>query len=365
MVESEVISAPELLWKLSEETGAFRVDEVVPTPRVGSGRGPLVWDFAVRLSVPGGAHGLTFYIETRTQLTPQTALQVADRMGQVPPDGGPLVVTPFVSPRVAEIFRDHGVSYLDGVGNCRISGPGLFIHVQRPRTEPAPARPLVDPFARKSSRVVRVLLSRPGHGWQVQALAREAGVSLGLASKVKAALVRDAYLDERERLLYVREPAKLLRQWAEHYHPPGKKLSLFTLARPGEAEANLARWCAANGVPYALTQLAGAWRVAPMVRYDRSAVYVSRQRADLWSLDSLTTALAAKRVETGANLDLWLTDDAGVFYGRREVGGVSVASPVQLFLDLRRLSGRGREAAEEVFEREIRPVLEAGEAAAP
>jgi hypothetical protein len=286
-------------------------------------------------------------------------------MNQVPPDGGPLVVTPFVSPRVAEIFRDNGVSYLDGVGNCRISGPGLFIHVERHRTGPAPVRPLADPFARKSSRVVRVLLGRPGQGWQVQALAREAGVSLGLASKVKAALVRDAYVEERERLLFVREPTKLLHRWAEHFHPPGKKLSLFTLARPEEAEANLARWCAANGVPYALTELAGAWRVAPMARYDRSAAYVSRQRTDLWSLDSLAAALAAKRVESGANLDLWLTDDAGVFSGRREVGGVSVASPVQLFLDLRRLSGRGQEAAQEVFEREIRPAFEAGGAAAP
>jgi len=42
--------------------------------------------------------------------------------------------------------------------------------------------------------------------------------------------------------------------------------------------------------------------------------------------------------------------------------GVKVVSPLQLYLDLMKLSGRGKDAAEEVFDRELRPPFAAGNA---
>jgi hypothetical protein len=214
-----------------------------------------------------------------------------------------------------------------------------------------------NPFARKSSRIVRTLLKHPARGWQVQQLAQEAEVSIGLASKVKTALIDEAYLEERERLLYLRDPAKLLDAWVIQYRPHVQRLPLFTLSRPPEAERRLAEWCQANEVRCALTQLAAAWRYLPMVRYDRSVAYIDKKVGSGDQLTALLTHLDARRVDTGANFTLWLTDDPAVFSDAREVEGVKIVSPLQLYLDLKNLPGRGEEVAQDIRKKELHTLL--------
>src|SRR5207302_9522172 len=133
-------------------------------------------------------------------------------------------------------------------GNCRIAAPGLFVLVSGRPNRQTTIKIAIDPFSRKSSRIVRTLLKHPTRGWQVQQLAHEADVSLGLASKVKKALIDETYLAERDRLVYLRDPAQLLQAWAVQYRPHVKRLQLFTLSRPPEAEHRLAEWCRANEV---------------------------------------------------------------------------------------------------------------------
>jgi hypothetical protein len=136
-------------------------------------------------------------------------------------------------------------------------------------------------------------------------------------------------------------------------------VQLFAISRPPENEKRLADWCQANGVAYALTQLSAAWRYSPMVRYDKSVVYIDARVATDYSLTALLDRIDAKEVETGVNCTLWLTDDAAVFSDAREIGGVKVVSPLQLYLDLKLLAGRGDEAAQEVLQKELRPLLSA------
>ena len=50
-------------------------------------------------------------------------------------------------------------------------------------------------FAPKSSRIARVLLGSPATLWQVQALAKEAQISIGLASRIKDALLYQKFLE--------------------------------------------------------------------------------------------------------------------------------------------------------------------------
>jgi len=64
------------------------------------------------------------------------------------------------------------------------------------------------------------------------------------------------------------------------------------------------------------------------------------------SVDDLPKVLDLKPVSSGANVVLLTPRDDGVFYGTSQVGGVSVVSPAQLYLDLRAIGGRGEEAAE-------------------
>jgi hypothetical protein len=355
--EADFLPAAEWVRRLAEETAAFEVGKVVEAEPGRGDRRPVGWDCVITLAVKPDHRRVDLFVQTRQQLSPSTVLGVFQRLGWAPPDGVPLIGAPYVSPRVAELCRERNVSYLDGVGNCRIAAPGLFVHVSGRPNRPASAKAAADPFARKSSRVVRLLLTHPEQGWQVQQLAQRAGVSLGLASKVKHALLEEAYLEERDRLFYLRDPATLLQGWAAGYRPHVKRLQLFAISRPPDTEARLGGWCRANGVAHALTQLSAAWRYSPFVRYDKSVVYIDKKVDSGTSLKSLLAHLDAREVDTGANCTLWVTDDPAVFTGAREVGGVMVVSPLQLYLDLKALAGRGGDAAQEILEKELPALL--------
>jgi hypothetical protein len=71
--------------------------------------------------------------------------------------------------------------------------------------------------------------------------------------------------------------------------------------------------------------------------------------------EDLASMLSLKKVTGGANVSLFTPYDEGVFYGAQKIGGLVVASPIQIYLDLHTYRGRGEEAAKEILERIIRP----------
>lgn len=336
----------EWVRKLAEETTAF---DVMRVSRQGD-----QWDHIITLSMKPGRQQVELFVLARQQLSPSTVLSVLPKFKSVPAAGVPTLCAPYISPRVAELCREQNVGYLDSVGNCRIAGPGLFVHVSGRPNRPTTSK-AVDPFSKKSSRIVRTLLTNPGRGWQVQQLAQQADVSLGLVSKVKTALLEEAYLEERDRLLFVRDPIKLLQGWAAEYRPQVKRLQLFAIPRPQETEKRLAGWCRSRTITYALTQLSAAWRYSPMVRYDKCVAYIDSKLEAENNLKDLLEQIDAREVDTGANCTLWITDDPAVFTDAREFDGVNTVSPLQLYLDLKVLSGRGEDAAQEILERELQP----------
>lgn len=354
--------APAAEWvrRLAEETTAFEIVNAVEGKAKRADQRKVEWNQVITLSVKPDQRRVDLLVQTRQHLLPNTVLGLFQKLKGDRPDGVLLLCAPYLSPRVAEMCREQNVSYLDGVGNCWIAAPGLFVHIAGRPNRPAVSK-AVDPFSRKSSRVVRTLLTHPQKGWQVQQLAQQAEVSLGLVSKAKTALVEDAYLEERDRLLFVRDGVKLLQGWSTEYRPHVKRVQLFAIPRSNEIEKRLADWCRTNEVTYALTQLAAAWRYSPMVRYDKSVAYIDRKLETGNKLKSLLEHLDAREVETGANCILWITDDPAVFTDSKEFDGLKVVSPLQLYLDLMAMSGRGKDAAEEVFERELRSLLTVGE----
>jgi Transcriptional regulator, AbiEi antitoxin, Type IV TA system len=354
------IPAAEWVRRLAQETAAFKVEKVSEAKRVRDDKRGTVWDYDITITIPNQAapRRVHLLVETRTQLTPQLALAAVQRMKLLAQDGQPLLCVPYIPPRVAEICREQQVSYLDGAGNCRLAVPGLFVYVSGRPSRPTPIKAAVDPFSPKSSRIVRAVLTDPDNGWQVQELAEKADVSIGLVSKVKKTLLEDAYLEERDRRLYVRDPASLLNEWASRYRPRVRPVHLFAIPRPLEVEERIAGWCAEDGTAYALTQLSAAWRYSPMVRYDKSVAYIDSGITAEGKLSLLLEHLDAREVDTGANCTLWITDDPAVFADAREFD-VTVVSPLQLYLDLKILPGRGEEAAQEILEKELRGLLPA------
>jgi hypothetical protein len=76
----------------------------------------------------------------------------------------------------------------------------------------------------------------------------------------------------------------------------------------------------------------------------------------------LAGCVKARAVERGANLRISLPHyGVSGFYGMRVTEGLPVVSDLQLYLDLYDYPWRGREQAEQIFERRLRRQLEAAE----
>jgi hypothetical protein len=261
-----------------------------------------------------------------------------------------LIGAPYIGPETQKICKEAGVGFIDLAGNCRLVFDKVFIERRGFPKPKAERRPLRSLFSPKASRILRVLFEAPKQPWQVQRLAREARVSLGLVAKVKQRLLDLEYAREERTGIRIAKPEELLSAWAATLASRKRStVSVYALGDPPQIEETLRVYCAAPAIPYALTQFSGAARVAPFTRYTRGAAYVQADPA------SFVANLGWKIVDNGANVTLPWPFDEGVFYGARTIGQDRVVSDVQLYLDLMESKGRGEEAAMAILDQKLRP----------
>ena len=266
------------------------------------------------------------------------------------PDVVPVFIAPYISPASAELCGQDGTNYLDLSGNCRLVFDNSFVEREGRPNLFAEKRDLRSLYSPRSSRVMRVLLANPGEAWKVKELAGESEVSLGLASNVKKLLEDREWVRKTEDGLELVEPVKLLMEWSENYSFRKNRVrDCYSLKPAADLEADLAAVCFKRKVPYALTGFSAAARDAPMVRSPRAMAYVEKP------LDEILAALGLNKVTSGANVTLLEPYDEGVFYGAEMEEGIRLASPVQVYLDLKGFRGRGEEAAEKLLDEVIRP----------
>ncbi|MFI5341035.1 MAG: type IV toxin-antitoxin system AbiEi family antitoxin [Candidatus Methylomirabilales bacterium] len=261
-----------------------------------------------------------------------------------------VVSAPYLGERAQELCKEARIGYLDLAGNCRLAFSSVFIERKGFPNTRVERRPLRTLFAPKASRILRILVTAPKRTYRLQELAKLAGVSLGLAFKVKERLLDLEYAREEKNGLRVNRPEDLLREWTRNYEF-GKHTAVecYAMGEVAETERKLAAWCAEKRVPYAFTLFSGAARVAPFARYLRSSAYV------MTDPEKMAERLGWKVVPTGANVILLRPFDEGVLYGAQEVDGERVVSNVQLYLDLASQRARGGEAATFLLEQRLRP----------
>jgi hypothetical protein len=261
-----------------------------------------------------------------------------------------LIGAPYVGPETQKICKEAGVGFIDLAGNCRLAFDKVFIERRGFPKPKAERRPLRSLFSPKASRVLRVLFETPKQPWQVQRLAREARVSLGLAAKVKQRLLDLEFAREERAGIKLAKPEELLIAWAAALASQKRStVGVYAAGDPPQTEETLRVYCATNATPYAFTQFSGAARVAPFTRYTRGAAYVQADPV------SFVAKLGWKIADTGANFTLPWPFDEGVFYGARTIGQDRVVSDVQLYLDLMESKGRGEEAAMAILDQKLRP----------
>lgn len=260
-----------------------------------------------------------------------------------------IVSAPYISAEAGKICRDEGMGYLDLAGNCGLIFANLFIERQGIPKPPEERRPLRSLYAPKAGRLLRALLEEPKRAWTLKALAETAQVSLGLAFKVKQRLLDFEFIAEGNEGLALEKPEDLLRQWGANYsYARNAAFECYSQGDPAQLEAALAGYCRKAGAMYAFTMFSGAARVAPYARYLKGSAYVTGDPSEI------AKKLEWKQVSSGANFTLLRPYDDGVFYEAREIGGDSVVSDVQLYLDLVGSKARGEEAATFLLEQRLR-----------
>ena len=291
-------------------------------------------------------------IEVKSNGQPRVARTAAYRLGRALEIGNGMYgvfAAPYISPRTAEICVQEKIGYLDLAGNCRLTFGQVYIEQQGNPNPFAEMRDLRSLYSPKAARVLRVLLTDPKKSWRTQALAEEANVSLGQVANVKSLLEDREWLGSSEAGLLLKDPGSLLTEWSENSnYRKNISRNYYTLKSIAEIESDLAKACDGEGIKYALTGFSGAARYAPSVRYQRATAYVSRD------VERIAQNLSLKEVTSGANVTFLIPYDEGVLYSARSVEGIYVASPVQVYLDLLGMKGRGEEAAKAILDEVIR-----------
>lgn len=316
-------------------------------------RGKYHFDFTLRILTPD--YKKTLIGEIKISGQPRVVREAVNqlfRYREVMPQAGLIFVAPYVSMESAKICEQEGVSYVDFAGNCLLTFDSVYIKNQgnpNPFSEKRELRSLYSP---RATRVLRALLAYPRKFWKLQELSEMAQVSLGQASNIKKILENKEWLVKQKEGLQITFPEKVLGEWVSHYHYRQNSLrECYSLRDAEEFEKFAAVTLKKKKITYAFTGFSAAARMASMVRYKRVMLFVPESYQD-----EALSLLELKEVSNGANVNLLSPYDNGVFFYATEKDGLSIVSPIQTFLDLSSYRGRGEEAAQEILDKEIRPL---------
>lgn len=267
-----------------------------------------------------------------------------------------LLIAESLSPGAKELLRAERIGYFDSGGSLFLPASGAYVYIDKPapKTLEKSVRSL---FSGRRAQVLHALLVNNEEWFGVTEVAEQAQVAPSTSSDVLGELERFDWLVSRgqgpSKERHLREPGALLDAWAKQltaqrapvlrrYFVPGLK-SEALIKRLGQIFD-------AHQVVYAVSYEAAAQRYAPFLSG------ISQVRIRLLPSAGAETAMAeldARVVNEGANLAVIETKSAGELLFRQNVGGVWLASPAQVYLDLLRGEGRSKEMAEHLRKERI------------
>ncbi len=305
------------------------------------------------LSVLASGKPAKFIIEVKSQGEPRLVrmaiAQLKEYLKSFKESYG-ILVAPYLSDTSRQICKEAGIGCIDLAGNAYLSFRNVFIDRSGRPNPFVAARISKSVFSPKSSRILRVLLSDPLKKRYVENISKETGISIGLASRVKQALLSEEWIKEENKSFFLIKPEEVLNQWVNNYsYEKNPIFSFYSDLSEDQLETAIKKECGKRKYRYGLALFSGARKVAPFVRFMRFFSYVDG------NIEDIAKTLQLKKVETGANVTLLQPYDEGVFYGLQDINGINVVSDIQLYLDLKSYKGRGKEAAQAIFEQRIRP----------
>jgi hypothetical protein len=309
-------------------------------------------DVALRLKI--GEKKETILCEVVSQSFPkqirEKGLQLLEKKEQGK-KGYPVIIAPYISELGKEICKKIGVGFLDLSGNAYLDFNSFYLEVEGKPNKFKSLGRLSGLFNPKGERVLRfyLLQAKDESMRSYRQIAAEVSVSLGQVSKVNQKLDELGLWTEELEGATVLDKTKLLDSWRDNYRfERNRVLSFYSMKQIPQIEKQIAEFCKGEKVQYALSLFSGANRLAPFTRYNVATSYFSGD------IERIRKELELKEVPSGANLQIIIPYDEGVYYKTREVNSATVASPIQIYLDLYNYKGRGREQADFLRERIIK-----------
>lgn len=269
----------------------------------------------------------------------------------------PLLVAESISPGAKDLLKEENCGFYELGGSLFLPARGAYIYIEKPPSKTV-QKTVGSLFKGKRSQVLHALLIRHLDWFSVKDLAKLARVSPATASETLVELERFEWVGvkgqgpSKERRLD--EPAALLNEWQKQVLAAPRRPADRRFYVPSSDNDAIARHLAEISemlvIDYAITEQSAAQFYAPFL------TTVSRLTCRLASghgLDELYAELDARPVNEGANLIVIETSSRGEFLFREQVDGLWLASPIQVYLDLLRSGGRGKEMAEHLRQERI------------
>ncbi len=273
------------------------------------------------------------------------------QMQEIKKGGYPVIIAPFISVQGRKVCKEESIGYIDLAGNVFLKFNSVYIE----RTSDVKASPIkreVSPniFARKSSRILRVILENPEIVWNFTTLSQEANVNIRRTFEIVKVLNEKGFVEKKRGSIRVLKPGELLDYWSENYKFRDNAVkTFFSFARTFEEfKGILVKAAKRTNSQYALTLHSGAGLVAPFVRFSDIHIYVERD------IERWVDVLELKPVESGGTVNLITPFDDGVFYRKQKTENVFAVCNTQLYLDLIKYPARGKEQADFLRQQKMR-----------
>lgn len=267
-----------------------------------------------------------------------------------------LMVAESISPGAKELLRDERVGYYDSGGSLYLPAPGAYVYIDKPPPKTL-AKSVRSLFSGRRAQVLHTLLVHHQDWFGVNELSQQAMASPATASQVLTELERFDWLVSRgqgpSKKRHLREPAALLDAWVKQLasiRPPNLRRYYVPALKADTLLERVGEVFDAHDAGYAISHEAAAQRYSPFL----SSVSQVRTRLLIGSnADDAIGDLGARIVNEGANLAIIEAKSPGELLFREQVGGIWLASPVQVYLDLLRGEGRSKEMAEHLRKERI------------
>lgn len=259
-----------------------------------------------------------------------------------------------MSERGSEVCKENQLNYFDVCGNSYFSSDSIYISEtgnKNNQIKQSETKNIFSSHSLVTSKILREILKDIHKIQKIKYLSQEVGCSIGQVSKVIHQLIQEGYVLKVKEGYQLIDSKGLLDDWAKEYPKENKDtIRFYSLDKVTKIEEHLQQLSNKKIHTY-LTGFSGGVRYAPVVNYNKVHFYVSKK-----DIHKIIEELDLKEVDSGENVVVMLSDEA-ITMNHKIIDNDNVVSPVQAYLDLKCLKGRGEEMAEEIY----RKVIENGE----